>query len=123
MAATYGNHPGNSLEPIHPGEIILEEFLKPYRMTPYRLAKGLRMTPTAISEILHGKRSITAGTALRLSAFLGCTPRFWMNLQAAYDLELAKRELADLIPSIERYRHEGPVVLDEEQFEAAAAAG
>src|SRR3954469_12436152 len=74
---------------VHPGDVIREDFLKPWGMTPYRLAQGLGISQTAVGEILAGKRAVTAATALRLSAFLGCAPRFWLGLQTAYDLEEA----------------------------------
>ena len=81
------------LPPIHPGEILLEEFLKPMGISQYRLAKATSVPPRRINEIVHGKRSITADTALRLSRFFGISDRFWMNLQTRYDLELEKDRL------------------------------
>jgi addiction module HigA family antidote len=80
---------------IHPGEVLLEEFLKPLNITPYRLAKSLGVPQTRIAGILRGRRSITPDTALRLAAFFGTTARFWLNLQADYDLEETSRSLAD----------------------------
>jgi addiction module HigA family antidote len=100
------------LKRIHPGEIIQEDFLKPWRMTPYRLAKGMGVTPTRVAEILKGKRGITAETALRLSRFLGCSPEFWLGLQASYDLELARQQFAGELEQIEAYEHTGPIYLD-----------
>jgi addiction module HigA family antidote len=88
---------------IHPGEVIQEDFLIPLGMTKYRLAQGLGITPTAVGEILAGKRSVTAATALRLSRFLGCSPEFWLGLQAQYDLEEAKRQLAGVLEAIVPY--------------------
>ena len=79
--------------PIHPGEILLEEFLKPMGISQYRLAKSTSVPARRINEIVHGKRSITADTALRLSKFFGMSDRFWMNLQTRYDLELEKDRL------------------------------
>ncbi len=79
--------------PVHPGEILLEEFLKPLGMSQYRLAREISVPPRRINEIVHGNRSITADTALRLSRFFGTTARFWTNLQAAYDLEVESRRL------------------------------
>jgi antitoxin HigA-1 len=76
---------------IHPGEILREDYLIPLGMSVYRLAKGLHMTQTAVSQILSGKRSITALTAMRLERFMGASARFWLNLQSAYDLEEAHR--------------------------------
>jgi addiction module HigA family antidote len=83
------------IPPIHPGEILLEEFLKPMGISQYRLAKDTSVDPRRINEIVHGQRSITADTALRLSRFFGTSERFWLNLQARYDLELQKMELGD----------------------------
>ena len=81
------------LTPIHPGEILEEEFLKPLGITQYKLAKDTYVPPIRISEILRGKRAISADTALRLSKYLGTTPEFWLNLQAHYDLEIASELL------------------------------
>ena len=75
------------LAPIHPGEILAEEFLTPMAVSQYRLAKDIGVPPRRINEIVHGKRGITADTALRLGHYFGMTPQFWMNLQARYDLE------------------------------------
>ncbi len=80
---------------IHPGEILLEEFLKPMGISQYRLAKDMSVSPQRINKIVHGKRAITADTALRLSRFFGMSERFWMNLQARYDLEVEKDRLRD----------------------------
>lgn len=81
--------------PIHPGEILLEEFLKPMGITQYRLAKDVSVDPRRINEIVHGKRSISADTALRLGRYFGTSARFWVNLQSHYDLERLKMELGD----------------------------
>jgi addiction module HigA family antidote len=81
------------LEPVHPGEILLEEFLSPMEISQYRLAKDINVPPRRINEIVHGKRSISANTALRLARYFGTTERFWMNLQARYDLEVEKDRL------------------------------
>ena len=83
------------LEPIHPGEILLEEFLKPLGLSQYRLAKGISVPPRRINEIVHGKRAVTADTALRLSRFFGTSDRFWLNLQTRFDLEVQKDRLGD----------------------------
>ncbi len=80
-------------EPIHPGEILLEEFLRPMGISQYRLAKDINVAPRRINEIVHGKRSITADTALRLSRYFDMTEQFWMNLQTRYDLEVEKDRL------------------------------
>lgn len=76
-----------TLPPIHPGEILMEEFLEPMGISQYRLAKDISVSPRRINEIVHGKRSITADTALRLGRFFGMTPQFWLNLQNRYDLD------------------------------------
>ena len=83
------------LPPIHPGEILLEEFLEPMGISQYRLAKDISVPPRRINEIVHGKRAITADTALRLSRYFGMSERFWINLQARYDLEVEKDRLKD----------------------------
>ena len=82
------------LAPIHPGEILLEEFLKPMELSQYRLAKDISVPARRINEIVHGKRSISPDTALRLSRYFGMSERFWLNLQTRYDLELEKDRLA-----------------------------
>ena len=76
------------LPPIHPGEILIEEFLKPMGLSQYRLAKDISVPPRRINEIVHGKRSISADTALRLGRFFGISPQFWLNLQTRFDLEV-----------------------------------
>ena len=83
------------LAPIHPGEILLEEFLEPMGISQYRLAKDISVPPRRINEIVHGKRAITPDTALRLSRYFGLSERFWINLQARYDLEIEKDKLQD----------------------------
>jgi len=83
------------MDPIHPGEILLKEFLNPIDISQYRLAKDINVDPRRINEIVLGKRSIAADTALRLSRYFGLSERFWLNLQARYDLELQKDLLGD----------------------------
>ncbi len=83
----------NKLPPIHPGEILLEEFLEPMGISQYRLAKDINVPPRRINEIVLGKRAITPDTALRLSLFFSLAERFWMNLQTRYDLEVQKDKL------------------------------
>jgi len=83
------------LQPVHPGEILSEEFLKPLDISQYRLAKEISVSARRINEIVQGKRSITADTALRLSRYFGLSERFWMNLQARFDLETEKDSLGD----------------------------
>ena len=85
------------MNPIHPGEILMEEFLEPLGVSQYRLAKDISVPPRRINEIVHGKRSITANTALRLARFFGTTERFWLNLQVRYDLEVEKDRLAGVL--------------------------
>jgi antitoxin HigA-1 len=82
------------LPPIHPGAILLEEFLQPMEISQYRLAKDIGVPPRRINEVVHGKRGITADTALRLSRYFGLSERFWMNLQTRYDLEVEKDKLS-----------------------------
>ena len=79
-----------TMSPIHPGETLREDFLKPLSLTAHRLAMGLMVPVTRINDIVRGKRAITADTALRLARYFGTTPQFWMNLQANYDLERAE---------------------------------
>jgi|SRR5688500_2673504 len=81
------------LAPIHPGEVLLEDFLKPFELTQYRLAKSLSVPARRINEIVLGKRAITADTALRLARFFGTSERFWLNLQTNYELELERDRL------------------------------
>jgi addiction module HigA family antidote len=88
--------------PIHPGEILLDEFLNPMGVTQYRLARSISVPPRRINEIVHGKRAISPDTALRLARAFGTSDRFWMNLQSRYDLEVAvaahRDELAQIQP-------------------------
>ena len=79
--------------PVHPGEILFEEFLKPLGISQYRVAKDISVPPRRINEIVQGKRSITADTALRLARYFGLSERFWLNLQSRYDLEIEKEKL------------------------------
>ena len=83
------------LPPVHPGEILLEEFLSPLGVSQYRLAKETSVPPRRINEIVRGSRSISADTALRLARYFGTSEQFWMNLQARYDLEVEKDRLGD----------------------------
>jgi antitoxin HigA-1 len=82
------------MPPVHPGEILLEDFLKPMRVSQYGLAKALGVPAQRVGDIVHGRRSITADTALRLGRYFGMEAQFWMNLQARYDLETAADTLA-----------------------------
>ena len=83
------------IKPIVPGEILAEEFLKPLGISQYRLAKDINVDPRRINEIVHGKRAITADTALRLARYFGTTERFWMNLQTHFDLEEKREQMGD----------------------------
>jgi addiction module HigA family antidote len=85
----------DKLSPIHPGEVLLEEFIKPMSLSQNRLAIDIGVDARRINEIVLGKRSVTADTALRLSRFFGNSPQFWMGLQAQYDLDVAEDELRD----------------------------
>jgi addiction module HigA family antidote len=85
------------LKPIHPGEVLLEEFLKPMNLSQNRLALDIRVPARRINEIVHGKRRITPDTALRLAYYFDMSPEFWLGLQMDYDLDVAEDESADLI--------------------------
>jgi addiction module HigA family antidote len=85
------------LDEIHSGEILLEDFMKPMGITARQLAADIDVSPSRISEIVHGSRPITADTALRLGLFFSMEPLFWVNLQSEYDMRVAKRKLQDLI--------------------------
>ncbi len=85
------------LAPVHPGEILLEEFMRPLGLSQNRLGRDLGISPRRINEIIHGKRSITADTALRLSRYFGTSAEFWLGLQADYDLDMASDRLAERI--------------------------
>lgn len=87
----------NRLPPIHPGEVLLEDFMKPLGLTQYRVAKDIGVSPLRISQIVHGNRSITADTALRLARYFGTSPTVWLRLQARYDLEVAETKMAGRI--------------------------
>lgn len=95
------------LPAIHPGEILREEFLEPMGISQYRLAKDISVPPRRINEIVHGKRSITADTALRLGRFFGMSAQFWLNLQTRYDLEvtedLLEGRLAEEVHALEAH--------------------
>lgn len=87
--------------PIHPGEVLLEEFLEPLGVTQHRLAVSIGVPPRRINEIVHGKRRISADTALRLGRFFGTTDRFWLNLQTRFDLEVEKDNLGSRLDEIQ----------------------
>ena len=90
------------LDPVHPGEVLLEEFLEPLGISQYRVAKDTGVPPRRINEIVHRRRSVTADTALRLGMFFGTTPEFWMNLQALFDLETLRDRSGDEIEAVVR---------------------
>ena len=85
------------LPPVHPGEVLLEDFMKPLGLSQYRVAKDIGVSPIRISQIIHGKRAITADTAIRLSRYLGTSPEVWLRLQARYDLEVAQEQIGERI--------------------------
>ncbi|MFH1673975.1 MAG: HigA family addiction module antitoxin [Pseudomonadota bacterium] len=87
----------NKIPPVHPGEVLYEEFLKPMDISQNKLGKDLGVSPRRINEIIHGKRSVTADTALRLGLYFGNSPSFWLGLQMDYDLDIAEDTLADKI--------------------------
>jgi antitoxin HigA-1 len=86
-----------SLSPIHPGEILLEDFMKPLGLTQYRLAQDIGVTPIRISQIVNGQRSVTVDTAMRLARYFGTSAAVWLRLQVRYDLEVAEHELSERI--------------------------
>ena len=88
------------MPPVHPGEILLTEFLEPLGVSQYQLAKAVSVPPRRINEIVHGQRRISADTALRLARYFGTSERFWINLQARYDLEVEKDRLGAALDSI-----------------------
>lgn len=94
------------MPPVHPGEILLEDFMKPMSITQYRLAKDMNVYPRKINEIVQGKRAITADTALRLARFFGTSAEVWMNLQSHYDLEVARDALETrVLQEVTPYAH------------------
>ena len=90
-----------AITPIHPGESRMEEFLEPLQISQNRLAVAIGVPPRRINEIVHGKRRITADTALRLARYFGTTDRFWLNLQTRFDLEIEKDHLGNALDQIE----------------------
>lgn len=87
--------------PIHPGEVLLHDFMEPLGLSQYRVAKEISVPPRRINEIVHGLRGITADTALRLSRYFGLTDQYWLNLQSLYDLQMAREQLQETLDSIE----------------------
>lgn len=90
-----------TITPIHPGEVLMEEFLEPLKVSQNRLAVAIGVPPRRINEIVHGKRRITADTALRLARYFGTTDRFWLNLQTRFDLEIERDHLGSALDRIE----------------------
>ena len=108
------------LLPIHPGEILLEEFLTPLKISQYRLAKDINVPARRINEIVHGTRAISPDTALRLSRYFGLSERFWLNIQTRYDLDVEKTKLQDrLEQEVKVYLYSGivqqPQIMREEK--------
>lgn len=87
--------------PIHPGEVLLHDFMEPMGITQYRVAKEIGVSPRRINQIVHGERAISADTALRLSRYFGLTDQYWLSLQSLYDLQMAKEQLHDVLERIE----------------------
>lgn len=94
---------GTRLAPIHPGDILLHDFMEPMGVTQHRLAVTIGVPPRRINEIVHNKRAITADTALRLARFFGTTPEFWAALQSAFDVEAAREKIAKALAAIPRF--------------------
>lgn len=94
---------GTKLSPVHPGEILLCDFMEPLGVTQHRLAVSIGVPPRRINEIVHQKRGITADTALRLARFFGTTADFWTSLQASYETELVRPHLLDILNAIPRF--------------------
>jgi len=88
------------LKPVHPGEVLLEEFLKPNNLSQNALVRAIGVSPRRINEIVLGKRGITAGTALRLAHYFGISPQFWMNLQAKYDLQTEEDRMGTKVKNL-----------------------
>jgi addiction module HigA family antidote len=91
------------LEPVHPGEVLQQEFMEPFGVTQYRVARETKVPPRRINEIVQGKRAITADTALRLARFFGTSELFWLNLQARYDLDVQRQRLGRALDEIATY--------------------
>ena len=91
--------PNKKIEPVHPGEVLKEEFLDPMGISQYRLAKDIAVPPRRINEIVHCKRSISADTALRLGRYFKMSPKFWINLQSHYDLEIESEKIGGRLES------------------------
>ena len=97
MTITHEEMGKEKLPPIHPGEVLLQDFMKPLGLSQYRVAKDIGVTPIRINQIVHGKRAITADTAMRLARYLGTSAEVWLKLQARYDLEVAEEQIGERI--------------------------
>jgi addiction module HigA family antidote len=104
------------LPPVHPGEVLAEDFMKPLGLSQYRVAKDIGVPAVRISQIVNGKRAITADTAMRLARYFGTSPDVWLRLQARYDLEVAQIEYGDRIEQEVK-------VLDQSQYSSIASTG
>ena len=98
-----------TLSPIHPGEILLEDFMKPLGLSQYRLAHDIGVAPLRISQIVHGQRAITVDTAMRFARYFGTSAAVWMRLQVRYDLEVAEKTMSDRINQEVKIFHDIPV--------------
>lgn len=112
-----------SLQPVHPGEVLLEEFMKPMAITQYRLAKETEVPARRINEIVHHERAITADTALRLARFFGTSEMFWLNLQARYDLDMQKEKLGARLQSVRPFTKLTPARRSARGLVSAARSG
>ena len=112
-----------SLQPVHPGEVLLEEFMKPMAITQYRLAKETEVPARRINEIVHHERAITADTALRLARFFGTSEMFWLNLQARYDLDMQKEKLGARLQSVRPFTKLTPALRSTRGLVSAARSG
>jgi len=99
-----GNSLSTVMAPIHPGEVLLEDYLEPLGVTQHKLAVAIGVPPRRINEIVHGTRRISANTALRLARYFGTTERFWLNLQSRYDLEIERDRLLSTLDEIKPFR-------------------
>ena len=110
------------LAPVHPGEILSEEFMRPLEVTQYRLAKETEVPPRRINEIVQGHRAITADTALRLAKFFGTSEMFWLNLQARYDLDIQRAKLGSRLASVRSFAQLQPAPRSRTSRAVVAAA-
>jgi addiction module HigA family antidote len=100
---------GTKLPPVHPGEVLLHDFMQPLEVTQHKLAITIGVPPRRINEIVHCNRSITADTALRLARFFGTTPDFWTSLQSSYDTELVRAHIIEVLNAIPRYTQKNQI--------------